>query len=155
MGDPAPAVQLRDPNGQMHDLAEYRGRVVAVDFWATWCTVCRRALPALDAMARRHGANGLTVLAVSIDSNRSAVDSYWAQHLPEPALTLLLDADASVMGRFGADGMPALFVIDRAGVVQMVEAGYSADQVPAIDARIEALLSAPPSGASAASARSD
>lgn len=157
VGDPAPEVAVTDWQGASHPLAEFRGSVVAVDFWATWCTVCRQALPALDALAKRRGPDGLRVLAVSIDADRAAADAFVATRLPDPSVTLLHDPGSALMSRFGAEGMPALYVIDRDGVVRLVEAGYAPDAVDRIEARIGEILGAgaAPVTPDAATARHD
>lgn len=157
VGDPAPDVTVTDWQGASHTLAEFRGSVVAVDFWATWCTVCRQALPALDALAKRRGPDGLRVLAVSIDTNRAAADAFLSARLPDPSVTLLHDPASAMMSRFGAEGMPALYVIDRTGIVRLVEAGYATDAVDRIEARIGEILgaAAPPITPAAETAHRD
>jgi thiol-disulfide isomerase/thioredoxin len=112
VGDEAPAV-VADVS-----LAALRGKVVCVDFWASWCTVCRATLPALDEIARH--SPGLEVLAVNVDKERSAADRFLAALLPAPALRVVYDPGGDVMARFGAAGMPSLYVIDRRGIVRAV-----------------------------------
>ena len=153
MGDPAPDFAVVDWQGAPRTAADFRGAVVVIDFWATWCTVCRAALPALDGVARRHAADGLQVLAVNIDAQRSAADAFLAQRLATPTLTLLHDPNGAAMARCGAEGMPALYVIDRAGTVRVVETGYTADAVPAIEAKIVELLGRPVTSAAASGHR--
>jgi peroxiredoxin len=65
VGDPAPDWKLTDPEGRAHTLAEYRGRVVVLDFWATWCVPCARVMPRLEKLHRKYGAQGLVVFGVN------------------------------------------------------------------------------------------
>ena len=141
VGDVAPAVSLTDWQGQPRQLAEWRGSVVVLDFWASWCPVCRQALPALDALARRY-AGSLRVLAVNVDHGGAGAEHFLAEALPTPAMTLLRDSEGTTMARFGAQGMPALYLIDREGTVRLVETGYEADAMTAIEARVVEQLKA-------------
>jgi thiol-disulfide isomerase/thioredoxin len=141
-GDRAPEFTLPDWQGRPTALAARRGRVVVVDFWATWCTTCRTALPGLDALARRHPK--VDVMAVNIDENRAAADTFLTERLPAPAMTMLHDPGGELLARFGANGMPALYVIDREGVVRLAEAGYAVDRLGEIERTVERFVGEAP-----------
>ena len=136
-GDRLPPTTLRAWADAPLDLASLRGRVVVIDFWATWCAPCAAALPALDALARRHP--DVVVVAASIDDDPAAADRFVAAHLPAPALTLARDPGGRVMNRLGAPGMPTLVVVDRDGVVKRVTAGWDAEHERALVREIAAL----------------
>lgn len=136
-GDRLPATTLRTWDGAMLDLATLRGRVVVIEFWATWCAPCAAALPALDALARRSA--GVTVVAANIDDDPSAADRFVAERLPSPALTLVRDPGGRAMNRLGAPGMPAVVVVDRDGVVRWIAAGWDAGRARALEGEIAAL----------------
>ena len=140
VGERAPAFTLPDRAGREVALADLRGKVVCLDFWATWCGSCKRALPALDALARRPEHAGVRFVAVSVDRDRELAEKWLAQHLPDTALTLLHDPEAATLARFGAGGMPALFLIDAEGIVRHVESGYTADALPRIERALAALV---------------
>jgi cytochrome c biogenesis protein CcmG/thiol:disulfide interchange protein DsbE len=153
-GEQLPAISLADWNGRAVDLAQLRGQIVVIDFWASWCDTCRAALPALDAISRRHP--DLAVVAINIDKTRPPAERFLADHLPQTRMTLLRDPDGAVLARLGAAGMPALYVVDRAGVVRLAEAGYAENRLPAIEAMITQLLeSEVETTASAAARRSE
>lgn len=139
-GDLAPAFTLPDWRGRRVSLADHRGRVVCIDVWASWCRPCRAALPGLDAIARRHRDAGLTVLAVNVDRSRAAAERFLAERLPAPTLTLLHDPEGTMPARYGAAGMPVLWIVDRDGVVREVEVGYSPDDLARIERVIVQLL---------------
>jgi hypothetical protein len=103
---------------------------------------CAEALPALDAFARRHGADALTVVAINIDTERAKAERFLAERIPQPAMVLAADPGGRWLARFGADGMPAIYAIDRAGVVRLAESGYAPARVAELERRIEALLGA-------------
>jgi len=139
VGDPAPAFSLAGRDGGQVALSDLRGKVVCLDFWATWCATCKAALPALDALARRPGFEDVRFLAVSIDRDRALAEKFLAQQLPETALTVLMDPGGSLLARYGAGGMPALYVIDRGGVVRHVEVGYEVPALGGVERALDAL----------------
>jgi thiol-disulfide isomerase/thioredoxin len=142
-GDRAPDFTLRDWHDRPVALADFRGRVVCLDFWASWCAPCKAALPALDALARRHAGPGLAVLAVDIDTDRAAAERFIVERVPNSAMTLLRDPGGDLFKRFGAAGMPALYVIDRAGRVRAVESGYAPGKIDEIEQQLARLLAEP------------
>lgn len=146
VGDPLPPLTLPDARGQPVALAALRGRVVCLDFWASWCPPCREALPALDALARRLGGRGLTVVAIGVDAERAPAERFLAERLPAPSLTLLYDPAAASLMRLGPGGMPALYLIDRDGIVRRVEAGYDPARLEEVERAVERLLEPPPGG---------
>jgi thiol-disulfide isomerase/thioredoxin len=144
VGEDAPGFSLPDRAGRRVGLADLRGRVVCLDFWASWCASCRTALPALDAIARRHQAAGLEVVAVDIDAEPAAGDRFLAERLTAPAMTVLRDPEGRVLRDFDARAMPALYLIDHRGTVRAVEVGYDPRHLDAVERRITDLLAEPP-----------
>ncbi len=114
---PAPALHLPDLDGKPHDLADLKGKLVVVNFWATWCPPCRREMPSLERLNRKLGEQGLAVLAVDVGEDADTVFSFTGQLDPAPAFPLLLDRDSSAMQRWKIRGLPTTFVIDAAGRV--------------------------------------
>src|SRR5215470_2525184 len=76
VGDTMPPLTLPDWQGRPVNLADLRGKVVVIDFWASWCQPCRQALPDLNAMSRAHAAAGLVVVAINIDKNIGSADRF-------------------------------------------------------------------------------
>jgi peroxiredoxin len=108
-------------SGQV-DLASQRGRVVVLDFWASWCRPCLEAMPELGALQRELGPRGVTVLAVSIDDEAAAALS--ALGSAEQPFVALHDAGGAVAETYGLAGrLPATVVIDREGVVRLATFG--------------------------------
>ena len=103
---------LWDLNGKRWNLKELRGRVVLVNFWATWCPPCRKEMPDMEALAQRFGPKGLVVLAIS-DEEAGKVQPFIAeQHFSYP---ILLDPGGKVNELFRIEGIPKSFVYDREG----------------------------------------
>jgi thiol-disulfide isomerase/thioredoxin len=144
VGDRLPAIELTAWDGTRITSANLEGKPVVVDFWASWCVACRTALPAIDAMARRLAERGVVVLAVNIDRDRAAADGWLAERLAERRMTLAHDPGGALLARCGAAGMPAVYVVDRSGIVRFAEAGYAPDRVAAIERAVESVLTPTP-----------
>jgi thiol-disulfide isomerase/thioredoxin len=143
VGEAAPDFTLPDGRGRPVSLADLRGRVVCVDFWASWCPPCRAVLPALDDIARRLGRGSLEIVAVSIDQERASADRFLAARVPAPAVRIAYDPAGSLLARFGAAGMPALYVIDRRGVVRAVEISFDVSRLREVERQLIQLLAEP------------
>jgi thiol-disulfide isomerase/thioredoxin len=139
VGDRFPWQSLTGWDGAPIAPGDVAGKPVVVDFWASWCLPCRTALPAIDAIARKLRDRGVVVIAVNVDRNRSAADAWLAERLPERTLTLAHDPEGGFLARCGAAGMPAVYVVDRDGVVRFAEAGYALDRIAAIERAAEAV----------------
>ena len=139
-GDRLPPFALSAWDGGRVQSDDVAGKVLVVDFWASWCVPCREALPAIDAMAGRLRDRGVLVLAVNVDRNRKAADAWLAERLPQSRMTLAHDPEGAFLARVGAAGMPAAYVVDRDGAVRFAESGYAPDRVAAIERAVEALL---------------
>src|SRR5262249_48282513 len=140
VGDPLPAVTLTDWHGNSSTLTSDRARVTIVDFWASWCAACRTLLPQLDALSREYNGRGLLIAAINVDRTQDPADRFLSEHLPNPALRLLRDPEAATLARFGAAGMPALYVIDQTGTVRMIKAGYTRDELVRVSELMRQLL---------------
>lgn len=119
----APNITLQSADGATAQLAAYRGQVVLVDFWASWCAPCKASFPALDAIYREYHARGVQVLAVNVDERRRDADAFLGAH--PHALTVLFDQKGVSPSAFGVKGMPSSFVIDRAGTIRFAHMGYT------------------------------
>ena len=117
LGEPAPNFQLRDLNGRQVALSELRGKVVLLNFWATWCGPCRVEMPAMEKLYRAFSRNDFEILAVSTDAQGVSVTRPFQQ---ENRLTfpILHDADYRVGLTYGARSLPMTFMVDRQGIVR-------------------------------------
>ena len=133
-------VTLSDWQGDTAQLAAPPAGVMIIDFWASWCQPCRAALPELNAIAQRYAADGVQVVAVNIDKARAPADAFLKTYVPAPAMTLLRDPGGSGLARYGASGMPALYVVDQGGVVRLVESGFTVEKLRTVEALVGKLL---------------
>jgi peroxiredoxin len=134
---PAPELALKDSSGKPMKLKKYRGKVVLLDFWATWCHGCVKEIPWFAEFEKTYGAKGLAVVGVSMDEGGwKVVKPFLAEnHVP---YRMLLGDDATAK-RYGIEGMPDTFLIDRKG---RLAAAYRAVLVDKddVEANIKALL---------------
>ena len=140
VGDALPAVTFADWQGDRVRIDSPRAGVMIIDFWASWCQPCRAVLPELNAIGQRYAAAGLQVVAVNIDQTQTRADDFLKAYLPTPAMTLLRDAGGAGLARYGASGMPALYVVDQRGVVRLVESGFTVENLRAVEALVGQLL---------------
>ena len=135
VGAPVPEIKVESLAGKKIDVASYRGRVLLLDVWASWCGPCKQELPMLDEMARRLKSQGIDVLAVSVDQDRANVEKFLKGH-GRWALTIAHDPAGAIAERLQPDKMPTSYVIDRSGVVRYVNAGFVPDDAAMIEQRL-------------------
>ncbi|NOT21572.1 MAG: TlpA family protein disulfide reductase [Nitrospiraceae bacterium] len=117
LGELAPNFQLRDLNGRMVALSDLRGKVVLLNFWATWCGPCRVEMPAMEQLYQTFPRKDFEILAVSTDAQGVASTRPFQQenHLTFP---ILHDSDFRVGLTYGARSLPMTFMVDRQGVIR-------------------------------------
>jgi peroxiredoxin len=138
-GDTAPDFQLRDMNGRVVALSDLRGKVVLLNFWATWCGPCRVEMPAMERLYRAYDRKDFEILAVSTDAQGVVVTRPFQQ---ENKLTfpILHDADFRVGLSYGARTLPMTFMVDREGIVRQHIFGARDWEAPEAHQLIEMLM---------------
>lgn len=138
VGQPAPDFALKSASGENLRLSEYRGEVVMINFWATWCGPCRQEMPLLDALYGRYQRVGFQLLGVNIDD-----DSGKAMAMVEElgvSFPVLFDSDKSVSESYEVEAMPVTILVDRSGTVRHVHHGYKPGYEEKYLSEIRALL---------------
>jgi len=122
IGSPAPDFRLMDLHGKTVSLSDYQGKVVLLNFWATWCGPCRIEMPAMEDLYRSMQPKGLEILAVSVDQQGTAVTRPF-QEAMGLSFPILHDQDYQVGLTYGARTLPMTFAIDRRGVIRQLVFG--------------------------------
>lgn len=117
MGSVSPAFQLFDLKGNQIALSDYRGKVVLLNFWATWCAPCRVEMPAMETLYQDLQKEGFEVLAISIDPQGLVVTRPF-QEAMGLTFTILHDSDFRVGAAYGARTLPMTYLIDRKGIIR-------------------------------------
>ncbi len=139
-GQPAPLFALPTAKGDTVALDKLRGKVVYVDFWASWCGPCRRSFPWMNEMQQKYGARGFTVVAVNVDKKRADAEKFLAQY---PAnFTIVYDETGNTPTAYAVKGMPSSYLLDAKGTVTFVERGFLDEHKADLEARVQALLAA-------------
>ena len=138
-GGPPPPLALADLSGKMHSLDEYRGKVVLVNFWATWCEPCRAEMPSMDKLRRSLEGRPFEVLAVNLAEPRSRIEKFLDQ-MPL-GFPVVLDRDSAVSRAWKAKLLPASFLIGRDGRIRFAAYGEVDWTSDAVKSRVNDLLS--------------
>lgn len=110
---PAPGFALPDLDGKPHTLADYRGKVVVLNFWATWCPPCRYEMPSMERAWEKVRDQGIVFIAVNVGEDSDTVFTFLADYPVE--FPLLLDEQAKVVKQYPVTGLPTTYVVDPQG----------------------------------------
>jgi peroxiredoxin len=134
----APDFTLKSLEGRNLRLAEQRGQVVLVNFWATWCGPCKQEMPHLNRLYDKYRASGFVLLGVNVDEDlrqASGTAARFGLHFP-----VLLDTDKAVVRLYDLNSMPATVLIDRDGKVRYLHRGYREGLEAAYEQQIRELV---------------
>jgi len=141
-GQPPPACALKTfREGDALDLAQLKGKVVYVDFWASWCVPCSQSMGFLDGMRKQFKDQGLEVVGINLDENREDAEGFLERYPVK--FTQTVDTEGECPNLFGVKAMPSSYLIDRKGIVRHVLLGYRTGDNDEIRSKIQALLAEP------------
>jgi thiol-disulfide isomerase/thioredoxin len=140
-GQPAPAFSAKSLDGTgTVALGNYKGKVVYLDFWASWCAPCQTSLPALEALRKEFPADQFQVIAVNVDQDPEKARKLLEKlKIGYPSAT---DPEGRLPATFGIKTMPTSYLIDRDGVIRRVHPGFRSGDVDAIRKQIQTLVEA-------------
>jgi peroxiredoxin len=134
----APSFRLRDTRGVEVALENFSGKVVLLNFWATWCVSCREELIELDHLYRKYRDAGLVVIAISVDTSAERVAAFLNKRPVD--LPVVTDTEGAVADAYRFSGLPAAFLIGRDGVIERRYRGSGKELIALYEKDIEALL---------------
>jgi cytochrome c biogenesis protein CcmG, thiol:disulfide interchange protein DsbE len=123
------------------ELSPLRGKVVYLDFWASWCVPCRQSFPWMNELQKRYADRGLTIIAVNLDHERADAEKF-LRRLP-PGFQIRFDPDGDWARRFGVQGMPTSVLLDRNGQSRFTHIGFRAADAVQYEQQIQQLLLEP------------
>lgn len=124
--------------GTAISLANYRGKVVYITFWASWCIPCRQEMPYLDQLRQRHHEDGFEVLAVNVDVEVERAREFAAEY--NMNFPVLVDTEREVSKRYGVPGYPTHFIVDRRGRIRFSGLGFNLADLRAISQEVVTLI---------------
>lgn len=123
---------------ERYDLQQFHGKVVYVDFWASWCGPCTKSFPFMNQLDRDLKGKGLEVLGINLDENREDASAFLAKHPAQ--FRVVADVGKNCPKDFGVQGMPASYLVDRQGVIRWMHLGFRPGDAKQIRMQIERLL---------------
>jgi thiol-disulfide isomerase/thioredoxin len=119
---PAPGFTLASREGQDVSLAQYKGQVVMLNFWASWCGPCRQEMPLLESIYKKYNKAGFTLIGVNVEPDSQKANE-WLKATPV-SFPILYDKDSKVSKLYDVAGMPSTVIIDRSGNLRVLHRGY-------------------------------
>ncbi len=138
VGKPAPEFQLTDLGGSKVSLSQFRGKIVLLDFWATWCQPCRESMPEMENLQKKYSSQ-LTLLAINVSEAPDEVRSFLQRERIHSRV--LLDQDGAVSNAYRIMAIPMQVLIDRDGVIRNVNMGGGFGLGRRLGAQIDKLIS--------------
>jgi len=138
VGNEAGNFTLKSAGGSNIRLSEYRGQVVLLNFWASWCGPCRQEFPHLDELQRKYADLGFTVFGVNVEQDRASADKV-LRDIPV-TFPVLFDDNNQVSELYGVDAMPMTVLVDRNGVIRYLHRGYRPGYELAYDKQVRTLV---------------
>lgn len=132
---PAPSFSLPTNSSSQIDLDSLRGKVVCLDFWASWCDPCRKSFPWMDSLQSKYGERGFTVVAVNLDKKREAAMDFLEKH--SSSFPIAFDPTGTTAEKYGVKGMPNSFLIDRVGNIVFTHLGFREADKAMLEQQIE------------------
>jgi thiol-disulfide isomerase/thioredoxin len=139
-GSAAPIFSGKTLDGKPVRLSDYRGRVILLDFWASWCKPCKEEFPFLIETDKHFNSRGLTILTVNIDKNIKNVRQFISGLETPPAFPVILDDKAGIPPLYKLEGMPTTILIDRNGLIRYIHVGFKSDKKAEYLEQIKTLL---------------
>lgn len=141
VGAPAPTINRPQLAGDGSvDLQQFRGKIVMVDFWASWCAPCLKSLPLYESLRQEFAREDFEIIAVSVDEAAADAQQFLAKHAV--SFPVVFDEGGAIAARWSPPAMPTSYLVDRDGVVQTRHLGFQPRDIDALRAEIRDLIGA-------------
>lgn len=140
VGSKAPDFSAADLNGNKIVLSELTGRVIVLDFWASWCIPCKKSMPHLAELFGELKDSPFTIIAINLDEEKSRISSFEKSIGLEIPFPVIFDKDSKLPPIYNVEGMPTTVLIDKLGVIRFKETGFDSDTKQKMDKLINELL---------------
>jgi peroxiredoxin len=139
---PVPICNLKSmDNGQTYNLQQFRGQVIYVDFWASWCTSCLVSFPFMNQLNADLKENGLQVIAINMDETSSNAEEFLRDHTAK--FNIATDTNEQCAKAFALKAMPSSYLVDRNGMIRYEHIGFKAGEIEQLLSVIKQLLAEP------------
>jgi len=138
VGQKAKDFTLKTFSGEKVSLSDHKGKVVLLDFWASWCTPCREEMPYLDILQKTYGSEAFAVLAINIDNQPKNALGFLKRYSIK--LTPLWDEKKEVVSVYDVQTMPSSVLIDQRGFIRLIQSGFQVEDFQKYKREIEKLL---------------
>jgi len=136
----APELKLKDIDDELVDISKLKGKVLVINFWATWCPPCRREMGSLERLHLATESQDIVVLAVNVGENVDSVFSFLGTVEPQPSFSMLFDSDAGNMEPWGVKGLPTTYVVDPDGFIRYRAVGGREFDHPELMKKVKSCL---------------
>jgi thiol-disulfide isomerase/thioredoxin len=136
----APAITGKSVSGETINLSDFKGKVVILDFWASWCGPCKLEFPYLIELYNKYSDKDFSVLAVNVDENSSNMSKFLTNFGKDVPFKIIYDGAGKFPDLYKVDALPSSFVIDKNGIVQFVHIGFTKSDKDKFVSEIEKLL---------------
>jgi len=119
-------------------LAEHKGQVIYLDFWASWCGPCRKSFPWMNQMQQKYRKQGLVIISVNLDANKALAQKFLSKNTAN--FPVIYDPDGDIAQHFEIKGMPSSLLIDRQGKIQQAHSGFFTNKIKLYETQLTALL---------------
>lgn len=139
VGQPAPQFTLPSlQQDQPVSLAQFTGKVIYLDFWASWCAPCRTSFPLLNKLHQKLQKQGFEVVAINLDEDKANAERFLKEFPVN--FTILRDSSGEWADNYVVESMPTSFIIDKQGVIQKIHHGFVSDDINELEQKITSLL---------------
>lgn len=136
-GEVVPQLSLLDWNNQSVELSDYQGKLLYIDFWASWCIPCKKSFPFMNELQAKYPADKFQVLAINMDENRQDAQEFLKKY---PANFAVLQGNSELAKAFGITGLPMAFIVDENGKLVVKHSGFNQSKASKKIKQIEYLL---------------